>query len=301
MLVRGRCDHAQETAYWWTCRWWRTAGRWSRSSRGRVPGGPELRRQLGLTGENGAVSDVSPVPITQHTMHSASRGQDVGLSLAAPSTSAPANLPVRLVLYGRGGNARTAVGTALAKFLGAALHAGVPPFAVVSVDGGTDSYWIKQDSGDDPQAMLRDELPAWLASLGFTAAGGVPQAVLGISMGCFGALVYARGRGTVPPVTALLSPALFRSWDDAKTIDGFHSEALWADNEPLRHLNALSPKLTLGVWCGQEDPFYESARMLADQLHPTIASFDHGAHNDGYWNRVTPNALRFIGEHMHKG
>ncbi|WP_188316905.1 alpha/beta hydrolase [Solihabitans fulvus] len=265
-----------------------------------LPGGPALRRRLGMTGEDGAVPDVPPVPIAEHTMRSAARGRDVNVVTAAPTGVDPATLPVCLVLYGRGGNAHVAVDTTLAKFLTAALGAGVPPFALVAVDGGTDSYWIAQDKGDDPQAMLHDELPRWLTSLGLTRSGGVPAAALGTSMGCFGALVYARRRAAAPPVTALLSPALFREWGDASTVNAFHTEALWADNEPLRHLDQLDPTLALGVWCGQEDPFYPSARQLADRARPEVASFDHGDHNAGYWNRVTPDALRFVGERVRR-
>lgn len=133
--------------------------------------------------------------------------------------------------------------------------------------------------------MLTAELPGWLTTLGLAAT---PSTVLAISMGCFGALVYARGK----PVRrlALLSPALFQDWADAQTVHAFADEAQWARYEPLRH--PAPPNLA--IWCGREDPFYPSAHQLADQAHPAIASFPHGQHDDDFWRRMLPLALPYL-------
>jgi hypothetical protein len=95
---------------------------------------------------------------------------------------------VCLALHGRHSVAAVMVSLGLPEFLGAAVQAGSAPFAVVAVDGG-DSYRVAQTPGDDPQAMLRTELPGWLTSFGLTAHGGVPTSVLGISAGCFGSMI----------------------------------------------------------------------------------------------------------------
>jgi S-formylglutathione hydrolase FrmB len=163
--------------------------------------------------------------------------------------SARDKLPVCLALHGRHSVAAVMVSLGLPEFLGAAVQAGSAPFAVVAVDGG-DSYRVAQTPGDDPQAMLRTELPGWLTSFGLTAHGGVPTSVLGISAGCFGALVYARARtATAPagvPAVAVLSPALFRSWSDTLTVHAFTNQAVWASSEPLRHPTPL-PRLACGA------------------------------------------------------
>lgn len=103
-----------------------------------------------------------------------------------PIDANPAGLPACLVLHGRGNNAQGMVAL------------GLPPFS------------DRRRPGRDP--TYRDgcggELPGWLATLGLH---GQPSAVLGISMGCFDALVYARGRtGTPLRAAALLNPALDR-------------------------------------------------------------------------------------------
>jgi hypothetical protein len=231
-----------------------------------------LRRLLGWTGPDGAVPDVPPVAVSVTRQKSAARGCYVDFV----TMNAAPGLPVCVVLHGRDSSARGMVTLGLPQFLAAAQA----KFTVVAVDGG-DSYWVARSAADDPQRMLTAELPGWLRAAGL----GEPRAVLGISMGCFGGLVYARQAGLR---AAVLSPALFRAWDDARTVNAFADEAQWASYEPLRH--PLPARL--GVWCGYEDPFYDSAREVA--AHAELAAFDHGEHTDGYWRRVLPDALRWL-------
>jgi hypothetical protein len=242
---------------------------------GAVVAQTRLRRLLGWTGPDGVVpAMVGKVTTTRH--RSAARGCDVDMVVMRRVTQPPPGSPVCVVLHGRGNNAAGMVTLGLPAFLAQADA----KFTMVAVDGG-DSYWVPRTPSDDPQKMLREELPGWLRAAGL----GEPRAVLGISMGGFGGLVYAR-QAELP--AAVLSPALFRSWDDARTVDAFASEAQWASFEPLRH---VLPRL--GVWCGEEDPFYDAARELAP--HADVAAFDHGEHTDGYWRRVLPAAVGFLG------
>jgi S-formylglutathione hydrolase FrmB len=235
-----------------------------------------LRRLLGWTGPNGVVPAMTG-EVTKIRHRSAARGRDVDMVVMQPVAQPPPGLPVCVVLHGRGNNAWGMVTLGVSGF----LAQGRAKFTMVAVDGG-DSYWVPRTPSDDPQRMLREELPEWLRAAGL----GEPRAVLGVSMGGFGGLVYARQAG-LP--AAVLSPALFRSWDDARTVDAFAGEAQWASYEPLRH--PLPPRL--GVWCGEEDPFYDAARELAP--HAEVAAFDHGDHTDGYWRRVLPDAVGYLG------
>ncbi|WP_156993935.1 alpha/beta hydrolase [Pseudonocardia acaciae] len=244
-----------------------------------------VRRALGLVGPDGAVPEVAAVPTRTDRFASAARGRDVTMVTMRPAPS----LPVCLLLYGRHSDARGMVELGLPSFLAACDRDGVLPFTVVALDGG-DSYWVARTPADDPRAMLRAELPDWLAGLGLAA----PRAVLGISMGGFGALAYV---GTRMP-TAVLSPAVFEDWRDARGLDAFADERQWARHEPLRHLDALPAGHLLGVWCGREDPFCPAARSLAAGARAEVAEFDHGAHTVGYWRRVLPAALRFVGRRL---
>ncbi|MBP2323911.1 S-formylglutathione hydrolase FrmB [Kibdelosporangium banguiense] len=169
------------------------------------------------------------------------------------------------------------------RFLTAAVQAGVPPFAVVSVDGGRDSYWTVRADGDDPQRMLRDEL-------------GPIQAAFGISMGGFGALRFARDRKDLKAV-GVISPALFRRWPDARSKNVFLDQKHWEDNEPLRHLKEIEG-VPLGVWCGTEDPLLYAAKALAGQARPAETRITGGAHDNAYWMRVLPEVLAFVGARL---
>lgn len=81
-------------------------------------------------------------------------------------------------------------------------------------------------------------------------------------------------------------------------MNAFSDSRQWARYAPLRHLSALPGGHRLGVWCGREDPFYSAARTLAEHNRAEVAKFDHGAHTVGYWRRVVPDALRFIGRRL---
>lgn len=250
-----------------------------------------MRRALDLTGPIGTVPAAPPAPVTAGRVYSAARGAEVNLVTIVPEGMAAAGLPVCVALHGRGADANWFVDLGVPQFLTAAVQAGVRPFAVATVDGGSDSYWIDSHPGD-PQRMLAEELPGWLAARGFA---GPPAAALGISMGAFGALRYARGGGL--RAVSVASPALFRSWGDAKARKVFRDERQWADNEPLRHAEALRG-VPLGVWCGTEDPFVDAAEALVDRANPAIAAIDSGAHDNGYWRRIFPDMLRFVGGHL---
>lgn len=253
-----------------------------------LPGAPGIRLRLGLDGPDGTIPSVPAGTVTTRRLPSAARGTDVDLVTMVPDGVGAAGLPVLLALHGRGASARAFVDLGLPQLLTAATRAGTPPFAIAAVDGSP-YYWHAR-GGDDPQAMLRDEVPGWLADAGFGAVRGA----LGISMGGFGALLWARGAVPAPAAVVAMSPALFVSWADAGSRNVFTDQADWEAAEPLRHLDEIDGS-TLGVWCGTEDPFLSVARQLARGTDATEAHFDSGAHTDGYWRRVLPEALAFAG------
>ncbi|GAB2713576.1 alpha/beta hydrolase [Kitasatospora kifunensis] len=265
------------------------------------PGGVELKKVLGLTGMDGTVPDVAPGEVRVEQVRSAARSREVTMvTMLPPGTAASTNLastdlPVCVMLHGRGNDARGMVALGTPQFLAAAVKGGVPPFAVVAVDGGDATYWHQRSpgDGDDPQAMLREELPGWLHARQLPT----PRAAMGISMGGSGALQYAIGRtrsGRDLDAVALLSPAVFRTWADARTTGGYADEADWQAHEPTLRLDQMRVG-ALGVWCGQEDPFCPAAREVARQARAREARFPDGEHTDGFWRRVMPDAMSLVG------
>ena len=251
-----------------------------------LPGGRQARELLGLTGPDGEIPDVPPGPVTVERVRSQARGRDVHLVVMRPA-GVRANLPVCLALHGRGADARSFVSMGVPRFLTAAARAGVPPFAVVAVDGG-DSYYVARAPQDDPLRMLVTELPAWLAERGLPR----PAGAFGISMGAFGVLRLAREQDL--DAVAVIGPALFRDWAEAKGRNVFRDERQWAANEPLRHTTEIAG-VPLGVWCGTDDPFVDAARELVDRTRPETAAIGPGTHEDGYFRRVLPDVTQFMG------
>ena len=237
----------------------------------------------------GAPTSAAPTePVTIERVFSGGRNTTVELVTIRPQ-GITGPLQVCLALHGKGGSARTDLDLGVPDMLNAVVAAGVPPFAVVAVDG-SDNYWVARGA-DDPQKMLTVDVPTWLNNRSGFAT--LPFAAIGISMGGYGALNYARNPGL--SAVAAISAALFDNWPDAKTRNAFADEAQWQATEPLRHLDDIRA-VPLGVWCGTSDPFISQARQLASKGKPRITALGPGAHDATYWHRVLPEVLRFVGE-----
>ncbi|MBE9374495.1 hypothetical protein IQ251_08545 [Saccharopolyspora sp. HNM0983] len=263
-----------------------------------LPGGSGLRSALGLTGDDGTVPDVRPGTLDFHRRYSTARGAEVDLMVTAPPDVRPDALPVCLALHPLRSSARGLADLGLPQFVtDAAIRRATGPFAVVAPDGGQ-HFWYDAGDGADPQAMLRDELPGWLDELGLA----LPTAVLGMSMGGFGALGYAHERmetGAPLAATAAMSPALFAHWESLNRQHAAPAKEIWAANDPLQHPDRRVGR-TLGVWCGTADRFYENSRIIAQLAKAELASFEPGGHNAGYWRRILPDVVDFIGGHLRR-
>ncbi|OLF05404.1 alpha/beta hydrolase, partial [Actinophytocola xanthii] len=238
-----------------------------------------------------ASASALPRPVTIERVRSMARRTEIELIVIRPEGAEP-DLPVCLALHGRGENARMFLDLGLPDMLSSLVNSqGGSPFAVVAVDGG-DSYWVARQPEDDPQLMLTDDMPKWLGERGLATN---PFAVLGISMGGYGALNYAANPNK--PVAAAISPALFLSWSEAANRDAFANEQRWRDTDPLQNVPAYTG-VPVGLWCGESDPFVDGARDLAEKLRPPIAEIEPGGHDATYWRKVLPRALRFVGQHL---
>ncbi|WP_253770150.1 alpha/beta hydrolase [Goodfellowiella coeruleoviolacea] len=262
-----------------------------------APAGRALREALGAAG---------PTPTRRRAVtrlervRSAARGQDVDLLTVLPPNVAAEGLPVVLLLHGLNGSARRAPVGGLADVLATSVVNGVvPPFAFVAVDGGN-NYWHENVPGDDPMAMLLTEVPGWLAERGFGGAGGLPVACAGVSMGGFGALVYARRRneqGQPLRALAVISPGLMTSWQEMSKRHAFANEAAWAALDPLRHVDRLGSVPT-GVWIGNRDQFVTGTRQFIRAARPAVASVTPGGHDENFYRKITPDVVRFLGSRL---
>jgi S-formylglutathione hydrolase FrmB len=226
--------------------------------------------------------------VTTERVRSISRRTEVELVIIRPE-DAPPELPVCLALHGRGESANMFVELGVPDMLTSVVnYQGAPPFAVVAVDGG-DNYWVARDPEDDPQLMLSDDIPKWLDERGLVTS---PFAVLGISMGGYGALNYASNLRS--PTVAVISPAVFLSWPEAESRDVFANERRWRETDPLQNLSKFTG-VPIGMWCGESDPFIDGARELSEAAKLEVAEFEPGGHDAAYWRKVLPEALKFVG------
>lgn len=261
-----------------------------------LPGRSWLYRTVGRDGEDGVVPDVDPGPLTAGTFTSDARGQDVGWALSRPPSTSGA-LPVVLSLHGRGLDHTSSFGTdglALDRFLAATVAAGTPPFAIASVDGG-DRYWHDRADGDRVGTMVLEEFLPLLVDQGLDTSR---IGFLGWSMGGVGSLRFASvlGPDRVAGVAAI-SPALWHEYADTAP-GAYDDEADFADAGVMERQRELDG-IAIRIDCGQSDPFYAATRDYVDGFDRRPAGgFELGDHDRGYWRRVAPAALNFLGEAM---
>ncbi|MBV8290489.1 MAG: alpha/beta hydrolase, partial [Mycobacterium sp.] len=98
----------------------------------------------------------APTMVTGSFVSAARGGIATNWAIARPPGQTKPLRPV-IALHGKGSSAATVMDGGVEQGLAQAVRAGLPPFAVVAVDGGG-SYWHKRASGDDAGAMVLNEL-----------------------------------------------------------------------------------------------------------------------------------------------
>jgi enterochelin esterase-like enzyme len=224
-----------------------------------------------------------------------------GVELADLKAPGAQPLPVCVLLHGKGDRARDLVGIGYDLFLARTVSAGTPPFAIAAVDGGN-RYWHARRDGDDTGRMIVDELLPMLAREGFRSEPHDKIALLGYSMGGYGALLLAEElRSARVAAVVAQSPALWTKAGDAAP-GAFDDAADFDRNDVFTHRAALAG-IAVKIDCGLADPFYRTSKLFADSLDPPpiSSSFGRGDHSRGYWRSVAESSLEFIGRALAAG
>jgi pimeloyl-ACP methyl ester carboxylesterase len=235
-----------------------------------------------------APAAVTPTVVTGSFASAARGGIDTTWAIARPPGQTKTLRPV-ITLHGKGGTAATVMAGGVEQGLAQAVDAGLPPFAVVSVDGGG-GYWHKRASGEDSGAMVLNELLPMLASHGVDTSR---VAFLGWSMGGYAALLLGARLGAARTAAiCAVSPALWTSYG-ATAPGAFDSADDWAANTVFG-LPALG-SIPIRVDCGNSDPFYSATRQFIGQLpSPPSGGFSPGGHDDGFWSQQLPAELTWM-------
>jgi enterochelin esterase-like enzyme len=199
-----------------------------------------------------------------------------------------------VALHGLGANHATLTGPELGidRFLAAYVEAGGTPFAIVAADGGR-TYWHPRRDGEDASRMVTDELLPLAQDRGLdTSRFGL----IGWSMGGYGALGLG---GLLGPerVSAIVasSPALWSDPDESSR-DGFEDADEYRQHSVFDSQEDLDG-IPVRIDIGRGDPFVFEVERYAEGLgaghefHRTS-----GGHTFGYWRRVLPDQLAFLGD-----
>jgi enterochelin esterase-like enzyme len=234
--------------------------------------------------------------VTRHDYTLASRYVDepVDYSIAWPPGSEPGDpLPVCFALPGRGGDPPTG----FADFVAAAVREDEsPPYAVVGVDGGI-SYWHRRKTGEDRLSMLLKELVPLCARRHRLGGGGRGRAVIGWSMGGYGALLAAQTEPRLFDAVVATGPAVWTSYDAMMLgpRDAFDDPADFAEHDVIAHADRLAG-VPVRVDCGKQDPFYGYVTYLEAALpERSSVHYGRGGHDYDFFRKVAPAEARFIG------
>ncbi len=244
----------------------------------------------------------APGPSYSKRFYSHARNHEVGYTIAYPPGHKPGDrLPLVVVLHGEGGDHTSGVG-GLAPAEALALQVdGAPlrPMAIVTVDGGR-GYW-NPHPGDDAMRMVVDELIPLCRRLGL----GVPPhkiGALGISMGGYGAILFAEKYPQLFRAVAAISPAVWTSYAQANGVNtaAYASPAAFASADVVTHAPALAG-VSIRVVSGNDDPFHPGVVALAKVLPPdAVVELSAGCHSGSFFLQQTPPSLEFLSRHVTK-
>ncbi|MGH3532494.1 MAG: alpha/beta hydrolase [Mycobacterium sp.] len=236
-----------------------------------------------------AAGAAMPTRLSGSFISAARGGVETNWIIARPPGQTAALRPV-IALHGKGSNAKGVMDLGVEDGLAELVKAGRAPFAVVSVDGGDNSYWHRRANGEDSGAMVLGELIPMLAAKGLDTSR---VAFMGWSMGGYGALLLGSrlGPGRTAGICAV-SPALFTSFTGS-TRGAFDSYDDWKQNNVLG-LPALE-SIPLRVDCGTSDRFCPATRQFVAQLRtPPSGGFSAGGHDVSFWRQQLPGELAWL-------
>jgi pimeloyl-ACP methyl ester carboxylesterase len=230
-----------------------------------------------------------PNRVIEGAMHSRILERDVAYAIAFPRERARA---IVFVLPGRGERPHDAM-IELGFSRAAYGSASSVPLAVAAVDGG-ETYWHGRASGGDASAMFAREFVPFAERV-IAERRSMPEAIVGDSMGGYGALLVASEDPKRYRAVAIASPAIWTSYP-GKGIDAFDGPGDYARNDIYRRKALRS--IPLRIDRARHDPFAAGIAKLAKLVPGTIVAEHPGCHDDAFFASVVDDQLRFVSAHV---
>jgi pimeloyl-ACP methyl ester carboxylesterase len=217
----------------------------------------------------------------------------VGYAVIVPEGGKRPDAVVYL-LPGRGGRASDLIGLGFAGFLAEHLRGGGRPFALAIMDAG-ESYFHPRASGEDRLAVATVEFPRIVRQV--LGVATLREAIMGQSMGGYGALLAAEREPRRFRAVAACGPAIFPSYDDEHRSvgDAFDSASDYARYDVTAHAHALR-STPVHIAVGTRDPFLPGVRRFARACPTAQLVVTPGCHDDGFWRTSAPAAFAFLAE-----
>jgi len=245
------------------------------------------------------------------TFHSASLNRDMQYRVVSPSNLAPGRrLQVVYLLHGGGGGFRDWSNYSdVARFAESGL-------LLVMPEGGSSYY---TNAVDPPQDRYEDyivgDLISDVESKFPVATGRSNRAIVGVSMGGFGAVKLALHHSELFIFAGGISPAIDvprRAFSLKRLQQSRHYNSIFGssgsqtrrDNDPFVLARTVSPEIApyFFLTCGEQEGLLPANREFASLL--TARHFHvefhtvRGGHDWNQWNAWLPSLFRSLSEHM---
>jgi pimeloyl-ACP methyl ester carboxylesterase len=241
----------------------------------------------------------APGPVQSGTFYSRARRRRVAYSIAYPAGHRPGDrLPLIVWLHAFGGSH-----TSMPAWLLSMRPTGrpLPPMAMAAADGGG-LYW-NPHPGDDPMAMVIDELIPMCQRIGLGRPGPGGQRRIGtsgISMGGYGAILLAEKYPDLIGAVAAIAPAIWTSYQQARSVNpgAYASAAAFARADAVTHAAALA-SVAVRVASGADDPFHPGVEALVRALPPgAVVDIGPGCHSGPFVAQQEPPSVEFLGRRL---
>lgn len=245
------------------------------------------------------------------TFHSAALNRDMQYRVVSPASMTPAHqLPAVYLLHGGGGGFRDWTNYSdVARFAESGL--------ILVMPAGAASYYA--NAVDPPEDRYEDyivkDLISDVESKFPVATGGSNRAIVGVSMGGFGAVNLALRHPDLFVFAGGISSAIDvprRAFSLKRLQQSRHYNAIFGpagsqtrrDNDPFISVRTADPQASpyFFLTCGEQEGLLPANREFATLLGSRRFRFEfhtvHGSHDWNQWNAWLPSLFRSLVEHM---